>query len=72
MLATGIRTDVGVKVYGQRLDSIYVLSEKVKTALAGIRGVKDLYVDPITGGKVFDRLTCQSRDAIGRYGLSRK
>ena len=28
MLSTGIRTDVGVKVYGQDLDSIYLLSEK--------------------------------------------
>lgn len=51
MLATGVRTDVGVKVYGQNLDSIYVLSEKIKAALEGIPGVKDLYVDPITGGK---------------------
>ena len=68
MLSTGIRTDVGVKVYGQHLDSIYVLSEKVKTALAGIDGVKDLYVDPITGGKY---LTIDvNRDALGRYGLS--
>lgn len=68
MLATGIRTDVGVKVYGQQLDSIYSLSEKVKTALAGIEGVKDLYVDPITGGKY---LTIDiNREALGRYGLS--
>jgi copper/silver efflux system protein len=68
MLATGIRTDVGVKVYGQNLDSIYVLSEKVKKALAGIDGVKDLYVDPITGGKY---LTLDiKRDELGRYGLS--
>ena len=68
MLATGIRTDVGVKVYGQDLDSIYVLSEKVKSALAGIPGVKDLYVDPITGGKY---LTINvNREALGRYGLS--
>ncbi|MEO7989297.1 MAG: efflux RND transporter permease subunit [Chryseolinea sp.] len=68
MLATGIRTDVGVKVYGQNLDSIYTLSEKVKTALQGIPGVKDLYVDPITGGKY---LTIEvNRDALGRYGIS--
>jgi Cu(I)/Ag(I) efflux system membrane protein CusA/SilA len=68
MLATGIRTDVGVKVYGQNLDSIYVLSEKVKKALSGIDGVKDLYVDPITGGKY---LTIDvNREALGRYGLS--
>jgi Cu(I)/Ag(I) efflux system membrane protein CusA/SilA len=68
MLATGIRTDVGVKVYGQNLDSIAALSERVKAALQGIPGVKDLYVDPITGGKY---LTIDiNRDALGRYGLS--
>lgn len=68
MLATGIRTDVGVKVYGQNLDSIALLSERVKAALAGVPGVKDLYVDPITGGKY---MTIDvNRDALGRYGLT--
>jgi len=68
MLATGIRTDVGVKVYGQNLDSIAALSERVKASLEGIRGVKDLYVDPITGGKY---LTIEvKRDELSRYGLS--
>ena len=68
MLATGIRTDVGVKVYGQNLDSLYALSERVKKSLEGIPGVKDLYVDPITGGKY---LTIDvNREALGRYGLS--
>ena len=68
MLATGIRTDVGVKVYGQNLDTIYVLSEKVKKALSGIDGVKDLYVDPITGGKYLT--IAVNREALGRYGLT--
>jgi copper/silver efflux system protein len=68
MLATGIRTDVGIKVYGQNLDSIAVLSEKVKSALAGVPGVKDLYVDPITGGKYLN--IAVNRDALGRYGLT--
>ena len=68
MLATGIRTDVGIKVYGQNLDSIAVVSERVKAALANVPGVKDLYVDPVTGGKY---LTIDvNRDALGRYGLS--
>ena len=68
MLATGVRTDVGVKVYGQDLDSIYVISEKVKSALEGIQGVKDLYVDPVTGGKYL--IVDVNREALGRYGLS--
>jgi Cu(I)/Ag(I) efflux system membrane protein CusA/SilA len=68
MLATGIRTDVGVKVYGQNLDSIQVVSERVKKTLANVPGVKDLYVDPITGGKY---LTIDiNREALGRYGLT--
>lgn len=68
MLATGIRTDVGVKVYGQNQDSIATLSERVKSALEAVPGVKDLYVDPITGGKY---LTIDiKREALGRYGLT--
>ena len=68
MLSTGIRTDVGVKVYGQNLDSIAALSERVKEQLAGIEGVKDLYVEPITGGKYLE-IDIQ-KDQIGRYGLN--
>jgi len=68
MLSTGVRTDVGLKVYGQNLDSIYSLSNKLKGHLINVRGVKDLYVDPITGGKFID--ISIRRDAIGRYGLS--
>lgn len=68
MLSTGIRTDVGLKVYGQNLDSIFYLSGMLKKQLETIDGVKDLYVDPITGGKFID--VSIRRNAIGRYGLS--
>ncbi|HVW96184.1 MAG TPA: CusA/CzcA family heavy metal efflux RND transporter [Mucilaginibacter sp.] len=68
MLSTGIRTDVGLKIYGQNLDTINVLANRMKQALAGIDGVKDLYVEPITGGKYLD-ITID-KAAIGRYGLS--
>ena len=68
MLSTGIRTDVGVKVYGQNLDSIAVLSEKIKKELTGIEGIKDMYVEPITGGKYEDIQV--KREEVGRYGLS--
>lgn len=68
MLSTGIRTDVGVKVYGQNLDTIYAFAEKVKKELEGIDGVKDLYVEPITGGKYIDIIV--KRDEIGRYDLT--
>jgi Cu(I)/Ag(I) efflux system membrane protein CusA/SilA len=68
MLSTGIRTDVGIKVYGQDLDSIYALSQKIKESLKEIDGVKDLYVEPIVGGRYIDIKV--NKDAIGRYGLT--
>lgn len=68
MLATGIRTDVGVKVYGQNLDSIAVLSEHVKEALEGVPGVADLYAEPVTGGKYL--VVDMDRKALSRHGLT--
>ncbi len=68
MLSTGIRTDVGLKGYGQNLDTIYALSSRMKQALQSINGIKDLYVDPITGGKYLDIQV--NKEAIARYGLS--
>ena len=68
MLSTGIRTDVGVKIYGQNLDTLASVSERVKTALEGTAGISDLYVEPITGGKY---LSIDVRRAdLGRYGLN--
>lgn len=68
MLATGIRTDVGVKVYGQNLDSIASVSERVKKVLEGTKGIADLYVEPVTGGKY---LSINVRRAdLSRYGLN--
>ena len=68
MLATGIRTDAGVKVYGQNLDSVQTIAERVKSALQDIRGVEDLYVDPLTGGRYL--VIDINREAAGLYGLS--
>lgn len=68
MLATGIRTDVGVKVYGQQLDTIAAVSEKVRKALEGTPGITDLYVEPVTGGKYLD-ISVRRAD-LARYGLN--
>lgn len=68
MLSTGIRTDVGLKVYGQNLDSINVLAHHLKTALEGLDGAEDLYVEPIIGGKYIDVKI--KKEEIGRYGLT--
>src|ERR1019366_6089746 len=68
MLSTGIRTDVGVKILGDNLDTINVIAQKVKQELTGMDGVKDLYSEPITGGKYIDIKI--NKEEIGRYGLN--
>ncbi|WP_207533454.1 efflux RND transporter permease subunit [Desertivirga arenae] len=68
MLSTGIRTDVGVKVYGQDLTVIDSVSQQVQSLLKGVNGVKDLYVEPVTGGKYLEINI--KRDQLERYGLS--
>ncbi|WP_341839920.1 efflux RND transporter permease subunit [Chitinophaga caseinilytica] len=68
MLSTGIRTDVGIKVYGQQLDTIASVSERVRKALEGTPGVSDLYVEPVTGGKYLG-VNIRRAD-LARYGLS--
>lgn len=68
MLSTGIRTDVGVKVYGQDLAEIAKVEEHIKDKLKGVTGIKDLYVEPVTGGKYLNADI--NREALTRYGLT--
>lgn len=68
MLSTGVRTDIGIKVYGQNLDTIYNLSRQIEKSLQGIEGLTDLYVEQLTGGKYLDIQV--NREAIARYNLS--
>lgn len=68
MLSTGIRTDVGVKVFGSNLDSVFTISAQIEKALRGIDGLTDLYLEQLTGGKYLNIKI--NREAIARYGLS--
>lgn len=68
MLSTGVRTDIGIKIYGQNLDTIYNLSQQIKQSLEGIEGLADLYVEQLTGGKYLDINI--KREEIARYNLS--
>lgn len=68
MLSTGIRTDVGVKIYGQNLASIYDISLRVRKALQDINGLADLYVEQLTGGKYL-KIKINRRE-IARFDLS--
>ncbi|MGZ5283690.1 MAG: efflux RND transporter permease subunit, partial [Bacteroidia bacterium] len=68
MLSSGIRTDVGIKIFGQNIDSIYAISREVEKALQGVPGLADLYVEQLTGGKYLDLQL--NRENMKRYGLS--
>lgn len=68
MLSTGVRTDIGIKIYGQRLDTIYNISRQIEKSLQGIEGLADLYVEQLTGGKYLDIKI--KREEIARYNLS--
>jgi Cu(I)/Ag(I) efflux system membrane protein CusA/SilA len=50
----GVRTDIGIKIYGQELDTIYNIARQIEKSLQGIDGLADLYVEQLTGGKYLD------------------
>lgn len=68
MLSTGIRTDVGVKVFGPDLDSIYAIAKRIENAVRGVPGLVDIYTEQVTGGRFLDVRV--RREALGRYGLT--
>ncbi|HTR45719.1 MAG TPA: efflux RND transporter permease subunit, partial [Thermodesulfovibrionales bacterium] len=68
MLATGIRTPVGVKVMGPKLDVIEMISLDVESAIKGIRGTRSAYAERVTTGYFLD--ITPRREEIARYGLS--
>lgn len=68
MLSTGIRTDVGVKVFGPDLDTIYDIAKRIEEAVRSVPGLHDLYTEEITGGRFLDIRV--KREELGRYGLS--
>ncbi|MDO9187083.1 MAG: efflux RND transporter permease subunit [Bacteroidia bacterium] len=68
MLSTGVRTDIGIKIYGQKIDTIYNIAQQIEKSLQGIEGLADLYVEQLTGGKYLDIKI--KREEIARYNLS--
>lgn len=68
MLATGIRTEVGVKVFGPDLATLERLAAELKQALAEVPGVADLYAEQITGAPYLEVEV--DRAAAARVGLT--
>ncbi len=68
MLATGIRSVLGVKVFGADLEEIGRVSKEIEQALAVVPGTRSAFAERTTGGYYlnFD----VKRDAVARYGLT--
>ncbi|MDP2158181.1 MAG: efflux RND transporter permease subunit, partial [Nitrospirota bacterium] len=68
MLATGIRTPVGVKVLGPKLEELDRISRQVEDAFKDIPGTRSAYAERVTTGYFLD--IKPKREEIARYGLS--
>ncbi len=70
MLATGIKSPVGVKVLGEDLNVIDNIAGDIEKALKDVPGVTSVFAERLTGGRYVD--VDIKRDAAARYGLNIK
>lgn len=69
MLATGVRTELGLKIYGTSLDTLERLAIRAEEILKTIPGAADVAADRVQGGSFLD-ITLRDHQ-IARYGLRR-
>jgi Cu(I)/Ag(I) efflux system membrane protein CusA/SilA len=70
MLATGIKTPVGIKVAGPDLDGIQELGARIESVVSQVEGTLSAYAERTAGGRYVDITV--DRDLAGRYGLNVK
>ncbi|KNY20135.1 CusA/CzcA family heavy metal efflux RND transporter [Methylobacterium sp. ARG-1] len=68
MLATGIRTPVGVKLFGPDLAALEPVARAVEAAIRTVPGTTSAYAERVVGGTFLD--ITPDREALGRYGLT--
>jgi len=68
MLTTGVRTPVGIKVFGADLHEIERIGARLERTLAGVRGTRSVLAERVSGGYFLD--FDLKRDRLARYGLS--
>lgn len=67
MLSTGVRTDLGVKIFGRNLDTLEHLAIQAERILRKVPGAADLYAERTQGGLFLD--IDIDRKAVARYGI---
>ena len=70
MLSTGVRTPVGIKIYGADLKEIEVIGRRLEIILKDVKGTRSVFAERVTGGYFVDFDI--KREQISRYGLSIK
>ena len=68
MLATGIRTPIGIKVFGKNLEGIEEVARQVESVVKKVPGTSSAYAERITGGFYLDIVP--DRLQLARYGLT--
>lgn len=68
MLSTGIRTPVGIKIYGDNLTEMAKVAREVEAVVRTVPGTTSAYAERVIGGYYLD--ITPNRAALGRYGLS--
>ncbi len=68
MLSTGIRTTLGVKIFGPELQVIQRIGQDIEAALAGVPGTASIYAERSFGGRYLD--IRPNAEALARYGLT--
>ena len=67
MLATGIRSEVGIKIFGNDLNTLEQLSRKIAAAAQTVEGAANVYPEQIGGAPYLD--IDIDRTAAARYGI---
>lgn len=67
-LISGVRQDIGIKIFGDDLEKLTELSQKVGKIVSGVQGAKDLYLEQAEG--LPQIVVHINRDQIAQYGLS--
>lgn len=68
MLSTGIRTPIGIKVFGKNLDEMERLAEEIEAVVKKVPGTSSAYAERVTGGYYLN--IEPDRIALARYGLT--
>jgi copper/silver efflux system protein len=68
MLTTGVRTPIGIKVYGADLNEIQRITTEIEGLLPKVQGTRNVFAERTGGGYFID--FDWKRDAIARYGLT--